>query len=100
MAKKKQQEEISAIDIDATLEVNIIGGQSNNYSVFAFGSDLINWKNYINSDIDKMKKDFYPKIGSTITDREGKRYKISNIRLSEWQDKETTMKYIIDIELL
>ena len=64
MAKTKKQtvEEPAAVDIVAKLKINVASSPSVDFSPCAFGSDFLNWKNYINSDLEKMKKEIYPRI--------------------------------------
>lgn len=100
MAKKKQTviEEPAAIDIEAKLKINVITNPSVDFSPCAFGSDFINWKNYINSDLEKMKKEIYPRIGDKVSDREGNSYRFTDIRLSEEKTKDSTIPvYIFDL---
>ena len=100
MAKTKKQtvEEPTAMDIVAKLKINVMSSPSVDFSVCAFGSDFINWKNYINSDLEKMKKEIYPKIGDTVTDYAGNSYRFTDIRLTEEKTKETTIPvYIFDL---
>lgn len=99
MAKKKQIiEEPAAIDIVAKLKINVITNPSVDFSPCAFGSDFINWKNYINSDLEKMKKEIYPRIGDKVSDREGNSYRFTDIRLSEEKSKDSTIPvYIFDL---
>ena len=99
MAKKKQTiEEPAAIDIIADLKINVITSPNIDYSPCAFGTDFTNWKNYIESDIEKMKKNIFPRIGDLVQDREGNNYRFTDIRLSERKEKETTIPvYIFDL---
>lgn len=100
MAKTKKQtvEEPTAMDIVAKLKINVMSSPSVNFSVCAFGTDFINWKNYINSDLEKMKKEIYPKIGDIVTDHEGNSYKFTDIRLDEEKTKDSTIPvYIFDL---
>ena len=100
MAKSKKQavEEPTAMDIVAKLKINVMSSPSVDFSVCAFGSDFINWKNYVNSDLEKMKKEIYPKIGDTVTDYAGNSYRFIDIRLTEEKTKETTIPvYIFDL---
>lgn len=81
MAKKKKEEivVIDAVDIAAKARINIITNPNANYSLCAFGTEFINWKNYIESDIEVMKKNFMPKIGTILTDNEGLKYRFTDI---------------------
>ena len=100
MAKTKKQiiEEPAAVDIVAKLKINVASSPNVDFSPCAFGTDFINWKNYINSDLEKMKKEIYPKIGDIVTDREGNSYKFTDIRLEEEKVKESTIPvYIFDL---
>ena len=100
MAKTKKPvvEEPAAVDIVAKLKINVISSPNVDFSPCAFGTDFINWKNYINSDLEKMKKEIYPKIGDIVTDREGNSYKFTDIRLEEEKVKESTIPvYIFDL---
>ena len=100
MAKSKKPvvEEPAAIDIVAKLKINVASSPNVDFSPCAFGTDFINWKNYINSDLEKMKKEIYPKIGDIVTDREGNSYKFTDIRLDEEKVKESTIPvYIFDL---
>ena len=100
MAKTKKQtvEEPTAMDIVAKLKINVMSSPSVDFSVCAFGTDFINWKNYINSDLEKMKKEIYPKIGDIVTDHEGNSYKFTDIRLDEEKTKDSTIPvYIFDL---
>ena len=83
MAKKKKEEivVVDAIDIIAHARINIVTSPSANYSLCAFGTEFINWKNYIESDIETMKKNFMPKIGTILIDNEGIKYRFTDIRL-------------------
>ncbi len=83
MAKKKKEETvvIDAVDIVANARVNIVTNPSAVYSLCAFGTEFINWKNYIESELETMKKNFMPKIGSILTDNEGVKYRFTDIRL-------------------
>ena len=100
MAKSKKPvvEEPAAVDIVAKLKINVISSPNVDFSPCAFGTDFINWKNYINSDLEKMKKEIYPKIGDIVTDYEGNSYKFTDIRLEEEKVKESTIPvYIFDL---
>lgn len=105
MAKKVKKVEapiIDAVDINAVPKINIMTAPSANYSILAFGSDFVNFKNYIEDDIEKMKANFYPKIGSIVTDQEGNRYRFKDIRketLTTKQGAEEVMtdQYIFDL---
>lgn len=100
MAKSKKPvvEEPAAIDIVAKLKINVASSPNVDFSLCAFGTDFINWKNYINSDLEKMKKEIYPKIGDIVTDREGNSYKFTDIRLEEEKVKDSTIPvYIFDL---
>ena len=100
MAKTKKQtvEEPTAMDIVAKLKINVMSSPSVDFSVCAFGTEFINWKNYINSDLEKMKKEIYPKIGDIVTDHEGNSYKFTDIRLDEENTKDSTIPvYIFDL---
>lgn len=104
MAKRKKEtdvEEPIAADIRAKLKINVITNPSVDFSPCAFGSDFINWKNYINSDLEKMKKEIYPKIGDTVSDREGNSYRFTDIRLTEQQTKDSVIPvYIFDLMII
>jgi len=103
MAKKKKEtiEEPAAIDIPAVLEINVMTNPSVNFGVCAFGSDFINWKNYIESDLEKMKKNIFPRIGDIVSDREGNNYRFVDIRKSERTTKETTIPvYTFDLTIV
>ena len=83
MAKRTKKVEapiIDAVDIDAVAKVNVITNPSMDYSILAFGSDFVNFKNYIEDDLEVMKKNFIPKLGSIVTDREGNQYRLTDIR--------------------
>ena len=100
MAKTKKQtvEEPTAMDIVAKLKINVASSPNVDFSPCAFGTDFINWKNYINSDLEKMKKEIYPRIGDIVTDHEGNSYKFTDIRLTEEKTKESTIPvYIFDL---
>ena len=100
MAKSKKPvvEEPAAVDIVAKLKINVASSPNVDFSPCAFGTDFINWKNYINGDLEKMKKEIYPKIGDIVTDREGNSYKFTDIRLEEEKVKESTIPvYIFDL---
>ena len=100
MAKSKKPviEEPAAVDIVAKLKINVASSPNVDFSPCAFGTDFINWKNYINSDLEKMKKEIYPKIGDIVTDREGNSYKFTDIRLDEEKTKDSTIPvYIFDL---
>lgn len=100
MAKTKKPviEEPTAVDIVAKLKINVASSPNVDFSPCAFGTDFINWKNYINSDLEKMKKEIYPKIGDIVTDYEGNSYKFTDIRLEEEKVKESTIPvYIFDL---
>ena len=81
MAKKKKEEPvvIDAVDIVAKARINIVTSPIANYSLCAFGTEFINWKNYIESDIETMKKNFMPKLGTVLTDNEGLKYRFTDI---------------------
>lgn len=102
MAKKKQViDEPAAVDIEAKLKINVITSPSVDYSPLAFGSDFINWKNYINKDLEKMKKEIYPKVGDIVTDREGNNYRFTDIRLEERQVKDSVIPiYTFDLMIV
>ncbi len=104
MAKRKKEtdvEEPIATDIRAKLKINVITNPSVDFSPCAFGSDFINWKNYINSDLEKMKKEIYPKIGDKVSDREGNSYRFTDIRLTEQQTKDSVIPvYIFDLMII
>lgn len=100
MAKTKKQtvEEPTAMDIVAKLKINVASSPNVDFSPCAFGTVFINWKNYINSDLEKMKKEIYPRIGDIVTDHEGNSYKFTDIRLTEEKTKESTIPvYIFDL---
>lgn len=100
MAKKKQTviEEPAAVDIEAKLKINVITNPSVDFSPCAFSSEFLNWKNYINSDLEKMKKEIFPRIGDKVSDREGNSYRFTDIRLSEEKTKDSTIPvYIFDL---
>lgn len=83
MAKRTKKVEtpiIDAVDIEAVAAINVVTNPSMDYSILAFGSDFVNFKNYIETDLEEMKKNFYPKIGSIVTDREGNQYRLTDIR--------------------
>ena len=97
-AKKPVIEEPAAVDIVAKLKINVISSPNVDFSPCAFGTDFINWKNYINSDLEKMKKEIYPKIGDIVTDHEGNSYKFTDISLDEEKTKDSTIPvYIFDL---
>lgn len=104
MAKRKKEtdvEEPIATDIRAKLKINVITNPSVDFSPCAFGSDFINWKNYINSDLEKMKKEIYPKIGDKVSDREGNSYRFTDIRLTEQETKDSVIPvYIFDLMII
>ena len=100
MAKTKKPviKEPAAVDIVAKLKINVASSPNMDFSPCAFGTDFINWKNYINSDLEKMKKEIYPKIGDIVTDYEGNSYKFTDIRLDEEKTKDPTIPvYIFDL---
>lgn len=100
MAKTKKQtvEEPTAMDIVAKLKINVASSPNVDFSPCAFGTVFINWKNYINSDLEKMKKEIYPRIGDIVTDHEGNSYRFTDIRLTEEKTKESTIPvYIFDL---
>ena len=100
MAKTKKQtvEEPTAMDIVAKLKINVASSPNVDFSPCAFGTVFINWKNYINSDLEKMKKEIYPRIGDIVTDHEGNSYKFTDIRLDEEKTKDSTIPvYIFDL---
>jgi hypothetical protein len=104
MAKKTKEEVvvIDAVDIAAKARINIVTNPNANYSLCAFGTEFINWKNYIESDIEEMKKNFMPKIGTVLTDNEGIKYRFTNIHLENeteyiGQDTVTTPVYVFDL---
>lgn len=100
MAKTKKQtvDEPTAMDIVAKLKINVASNPNVDFSPCAFGTVFINWKNYINSDLEKMKKEIYPKIGDIVTDHEGNSYKFTDIRLDEEKTKDSTIPvYIFDL---
>lgn len=100
MAKTKKQtvEEPTAMDIVAKLKINVASSPNVDFSPCAFGTVFINWKNYINSDLEKMKKEIYPRIGDIVTDHEGNSYKFTDIRLDEEKQKDSTIPvYIFDL---
>ena len=84
MAKKKIEiPVVDAIDINALAKVNIVTNPNAAYSLCAFGTEFINWKNYIESDLETMKKGFMPRLGSIVVDREGNKYRFIDITLEE-----------------
>ena len=96
--KKQTVEEPTAMDIVAKLKINVASSPNVDFSPCAFGTVFINWKNYINSDLEKMKKEIYPKIGDIVTDHEGNSYKFTDIRLDEEKTKDSTIPvYIFDL---
>lgn len=101
MAKKKkdlQIEEPIAVDIPAKMKINVVTNPSVDFSPCAFGSDFLNWKNYINSDLEKMKKEIYPRIGDKVSDRDGNSYRFTDIRLEEIKVKDSVIPlYIFDL---
>jgi len=105
MAKKtkKVEEIIDAVDIVADVEINVVTNPSLNYGLPAFGTEFLNWKNYIEKDIEVMKKNFYPKIGSIVTDRDDNRYRFTDIRMIPVEDKKTGTvipKYYFDLMII
>ena len=103
MAKKKKEGvyEPDAIEIKADLKINVITSPSVDYSPCAFGTDFINWKNYIESDVEKMKKHIIPSIGDLVKDREGNSYRFTDIRISEKKVKDETIPvYIFDLMIV
>ena len=84
MAKKKIEiPVIDAIDINALAKVNIVTNPNAAYSLCAFGTEFINWKNYIENTLEETKKNFMPKIGSIVVDREGIKYRFTDITMEE-----------------
>lgn len=88
MAKKKKEEfveTVETIDADLRIEIsNTLKSDSIVYSSLGFGDVFSNWKNYIVQDlgnIEKIKKDFYPKIGSTIRHYSGDLFKVIDLKL-------------------
>lgn len=107
MAKKKKEETvvIDAVDIVAKARVNIVTNPSAVYSLCAFGTEFINWKNYIESELETMKKNFMPKIGSILTDNEGIKYRFTDIRkdVEEERNGQETVQvpvYIFDLNII
>ena len=108
MAKKVKKVEapiIDAVDINATAKINIVTSPSADYSILAFGSDFVNFKNYIEDDIEKMKANFYPKLGSIVTDQEGNRYRFKDIRKEtvktrQGSEETETDRYIFDLMIV
>lgn len=108
MAKKTKKVEaplIDAVDINAVAKVNVITNPSMDYSILAFGSDFVNFKNYIEDDLEVMKKNFYPKIGSIVTDREGNNYRLTDIRRDSIKtgfgdEAKETDRYIFDLMIV
>ena len=86
MTKKKIEiPVIDAVDINAIAKVNIVTNPNANYSLCAFGTEFINWKNYIENSLEEMKKNFMPKIGTIVVDREGNQYRFTDITKEEGQ---------------
>lgn len=82
--KKKESYETPAENIEASIQLEVINAPKGDIqlSVLGFSTEFSNWKNYIHeNDLEKTKKEFYPKIGSTITHYSGDVYKIIDIRL-------------------
>lgn len=104
MAKKKKETELEtpcAVDLKAEIKININNQTSCDYSVCAFGTDLINWKNYIGATLEETKKNMWPRIGTVLRDREGLKYRFSDIRLGEVKrNGETIPQYIFDLTYL
>lgn len=107
MARKKKQIEeepfVAAVDLDIEMQINIPTSPSVVYSPCAFGTDFTNWKNYVEpDDLEKTKKQMYPKIGSIVIDRENNKYRIDDIRLSERKkgSERVIPLYIFDLTLL
>lgn len=83
-SKKKEDFEIAAVDIDASIRTNIVNGNKSDIplSVLAFGTLFSNWKNYIDvNSLENTKKEFYPAIGQVITNYDGDSFKIVDITL-------------------
>ena len=100
MAKKKKEEiEIpAAVDLNVALRINVNTSTSYDYSPCAFGTDFINWKNYIEGTLEETKKNMVPKLGSIVTDREGLKYRFTDIRMDEVKrDGEVIPRYIFDL---
>ena len=107
MAKKKKEEivVIDAVDIVAKARINIVTSPSANYSLCAFGTEFTNWKNYIESDIETMKKNFMPKLGTILTDNEGLKYRFTDIRQElerevHGQETVTIPVYVFDLNII
>lgn len=104
MAKKSKTvkaEEPCAMDIIADIKMNITSNPSAEYSYCAFGADFVNWKNYINDDLEKMKKEFYPRIGTILKDHEGNSYRFIDIRLTSRKTKDAEIPvYVFDLETI
>lgn len=109
MAKKTKKVEepfVAAVDIDAVAKINVITNPSVDFSIFAFGTDFVNFKNYIEKDLEDMKKNFYPKIGSTVVDREGNTYRLVDIRKDTTKiglnssDTREVDRYIFDLTIV
>ena len=108
MAKRTKKVEtplIDAVDINAVAKVNVITNPSMDYSILAFGSDFVNYKNYIEDDLEEMKKNFYPKIGSIVSDQEGNRYRFTDIRKDTVKtgfgtEAKDTDRYIFDLMIV
>lgn len=107
MAKKKKEETpvIDAVDIVAKARINIVTSPNANYSLCAFGTEFTNWKNYIESDLEQMKKNFMPKIGTVLSDNEGLKYRFTDIHLESeeehiGQDTVKTPVYVFDLNII
>lgn len=104
MGKKKSPtvEELAAYEIPANLKINVITNASVDFSPCAFGSDFLNWKNYINSDLEKMKKEICPRLGTLVQDREGNKYRFTDIRMEEKtvKDGAAVPTYIFDLMIV
>lgn len=89
MAKKRNIiEEPVASEIVAELKIDVTSNPAVSYSPCAFGAEFCNWKNYIESDLEKMKKNFYPKLGSLVKDYDQNSYRINDIELSTKEKRE------------
>ncbi len=100
MAKKSKKTEeviVDAVDIMARIKMNVKSNPSMEYSPCAFGTEFTNWKNYIEKDVETMKKNFMPSIGSLVKDQEGNTYRFEDIRKETAEERVNNEPVSVDV---
>lgn len=112
ISKKKEDYVIAANDIEADIRLEVINAAKGDIalSTLGFGTEFSNWKNFVTeNNLEKTKKEFYPKLGSILTHYSGDRYKVNDVKVEYIQfhpkmndaNPDTTYNrpvYVVEIE--